>query len=169
MPQEAPHRHHLTHVEPGVVDHPLHEVADDAAAVAPVPLAVGRRHRGDVEGVEPRVAAPGHVAPRAQRLVERRRARGRAGPERAVDVRVRELALAVVQEVLLLLPGEVRDGPADGVEAVGTLDRLLVGHAPDGAGELAAGETELEDQGVRHRAAMMHGVGTWGGCGCSTP
>ena len=46
---------------------------------------------------------------------------GSPGPVRAVDVRVWPLALAVVEEVLLLLPGEVGDGPTDGVEAVGAL------------------------------------------------
>ena len=39
----------------------------------------------------------------------------------------------------------------------GALDSFLLGHALDGAGELAAGEAELVDQGVRHGGAIMHG------------
>src|SRR5690606_5019286 len=80
---------------------------------------------------------------------------GRAGAEALVHLRVRHLALAVVEEVLLLLPRQVTQAPAEAVEREEPLHGVVGLHGAEGAGELAPGEPELLDQRMRHATGLL--------------
>src|SRR5690606_37303456 len=149
VPEELAVGHVLARVLPVVVDDALQQVPDEAAARLAVLAGVRLLEHVAVERVEPGVGALGDVAPRRPHLLEGRSAGRRARAEPFVDVRVRHLALAVVEEVLLLLPRQVADAPAQAVEREEPLHGVLRLDGAQGAGELAPGEPELLDEGMR--------------------
>src|SRR5690606_35389750 len=110
-----------------------------------------------VERVETGVGALGDVAPHRPHLFEGRDAGRGAGAEALVHLRVGHLALAVVQEVLLLLPRHVPDAPAEAVQRQDPLDGLLGLDGAERAGELVPGEPALLDQRARHAAGLPAG------------
>src|SRR5680860_1001970 len=145
--------HGLVHagVEPVVVGNAQDEVADQATAAPFATAVVGPKEPLAAQRVEPRVASRRDVGPGGEHLAQLGgRARG-AGAKRLVDSRVRRYSLTPGKEVLLLLPGQMADAPADCVQPARPGQGVFLRQVPEAASELAPGIAQLQHRGVRPR------------------
>src|SRR5207237_4209026 len=88
--------------------------------------------------------------PRLHHLGERRRAHRRAEREQLLDLGEQRDALRAVEEVALLLPCEMSDGPPDRVHLTAVFSAVRFADAAETAQPFASGEAKLLDDGMRH-------------------
>lgn len=135
---------------PVVVDHALEEVAEGALAGLAVFADEGLLQDVAGQRVEPGIGRCGDFLPGGEHFTEGGRAGRPTAAELCFDVGERPLALAIVEEVALLLPGEVADVPTYAVHGRELATAVVVADALDRPSKFAAGEAELCDKWVGH-------------------
>ena len=100
----------------------------------------------------------GHLPPRCEHVAERGRAHRTAGDELSLDVGTQHDALRPMQQVALLLPGQMADDPADRVHLPEVPGAVGLAHATQSAQPLPAGEAQLLDHRMRQDASPIQPV-----------
>src|SRR5574341_2654518 len=155
----------------GVADHLAHGL--NLADVIPVMVGDAAQRRADAlaaalpvaqpdffqlfggQRIEKRISRPRHLPPDVHHLAQRRGPHRRAEGELLVEVREEDFAPGPFQPVTLLVPRQMADRPADAVHRAEVPRPFLFGDAFQSAQPLAARETKLIHQWVRHGIAPV--------------
>src|SRR2546430_10775656 len=134
-------------MKPVVVGHP----SDSGPLRLPASLSVQRQIDQKLlrrELIEERLGGLRDQTPGCERLRERWRAHRATSGEVSLDIVAQHDSLRTVEEIALLLPGEVADDPTDRVHLPEMARAGLLGDALQAAQPFTAGESKLIDERV---------------------